>query len=798
MHKIYLFWMLCLPFLVKAQTNFNLTQVANLSYPVDLSNIWGYTAPNGMGTEYALVGTFDGTSIVSLANPASPVEVAFIDGSNSIWRELKVWNNYCYVVADNTRDGILIIDLANLPNSTTHQFYKPLLTVNGQTDTLITGHTLYVEGDYLYVSGSNLNSGGVLIFDIAANPTAPVYLGTASNNEYAHDCYVRGDTLWTADIYAGNFSVYNVSDKTNPIFLANHPTPNNFTHNIWISGDGRTLFTTDEVRDAYVGAYDVSDLSNIVELDRYRSRGTATVGVIPHNVHVLNDFVVTSYYTDGVIVLDGSRPQNMIEVARFDTYNGTNVGFFGDWGVYPYFSSGLMIISDMNTGLHILQPNYQRACWLEGVISEQGTGNLIFNASVQIQSNNINESTDLQGEYRTGTGVAGVYNVLISKAGYQSFATTAQLVSGQVTILNASLVPLAPFTYNAQVLELNNNNPIANAEILLESANGLYQFSTQSDANGNFSINNFYSENYDITIGHWGHQTIVASEGITNSSPNGLFFLEKGYKDEFELDLGWTANNIGATSGDWQRCEPYLPAVYNQMGLMTTPAGDIAGDIGSHCFLTDNNENGQAGAADVDNGVCELISPNMDLSAYNNAYLYFNYWLVNETGTGAANDTLVVTVSNGTNTVEVARLLASNYRWSPLQEFNLSDFIPLSNNMSVSFVISDTGVVRNLVEAGVDNFQITDNRLTNVNEATIIDNQLFAYPNPFYNDFQIAIHNNSQNNPTLQVFNPLGQLIESINISPQATNLRLGQNWPVGIYILKMGNQSQKMIKINP
>ena len=142
---------------------------------------------------------------------------------------------------------------------------------------------------------------------------------------------VRGDTLWGAAIYNGEFSVVDVSDKSNPVLLATQSTPNNFTHNCWISDDGNTLFTTDEVSGAYVTSYDVSNLNDIEELDRIQAWSSST-NVIPHNTHVNGDFLITSYYTDGVSVVDASHPSNLIEVAYYDTsdeFSGS--GFNGAW-----------------------------------------------------------------------------------------------------------------------------------------------------------------------------------------------------------------------------------------------------------------------------------------------------------------------------------------------------------------------------------------------------------------------------------------------------------------------------------
>jgi hypothetical protein len=118
-----------------------------------------------------------------------------------------------------------------------------------------------------------------MIFDLNSNPENPTLLGNYSGS-YFHDGMVRGDTLWGGAIYNGVFSVVDVSNPSSPTLMATEPTPNSFTHNCWISDDGNTVFTTDEVSGAYVTAYDVSNLNNIEELDRIQAWSDDTT-VIP-------------------------------------------------------------------------------------------------------------------------------------------------------------------------------------------------------------------------------------------------------------------------------------------------------------------------------------------------------------------------------------------------------------------------------------------------------------------------------------------------------------------------------------
>ena len=39
----------------------------------------------------------------------------------------------------------------------------------------------------------------------------------------------------------------------------------------------------------------------------------------------------------------------MVQVAYYDSYSGSGNGFDGCWGTYPYFPSGIIISSDINS-----------------------------------------------------------------------------------------------------------------------------------------------------------------------------------------------------------------------------------------------------------------------------------------------------------------------------------------------------------------------------------------------------------------------------------------------------------------
>jgi hypothetical protein len=173
---------------------------------------------------------------------------------------------------------------------------------------------------------------------------------------YLHDGYVRKDTLYGAALWE-DIQVIGVALPSQPTTFGRFATPNSFAHNCWLSDDGNTLYTTDEVSNGFVAAYDINDLSNVSE--RFRNRPQAGTGVIPHNAHVDGNHLVTSYYTFGCHVLDVEFPDLPVLAAYYDTSpNFTGNGFNGAWGAYPYLPSGRVLVNDIETGLWVLEAEY--------------------------------------------------------------------------------------------------------------------------------------------------------------------------------------------------------------------------------------------------------------------------------------------------------------------------------------------------------------------------------------------------------------------------------------------------------
>lgn len=428
-----------------AQSNLNVQFRSQLPYGsnVDLANIWGYV--DSLGNEYALVGAQTGLSIVDVTNPSNPVQKFFVPGTNSFWREVQVWGKYAYVTTEGCCNGLQIVDLSKLPASVNSRFWTGTGSVAGAVGRI---HSIHIRDGFAYLNGSQLFGGATLIVSLA-DPWNPVYLGNtqmslSGNQRYVHDCFVRNDTLWGAHIYAGFFSVINISNKAAPVLINTQNTPGNFTHNVWMPDNGRgLLFTTDEVSNSYLASYDVTNTGNITFLDRLQ--GTPGSGSIIHNTCIRNNYAINSYYKDGITIVDVSRPDNLITIGRYDTYTqGAGNGFNGAWGVYPFLPSGNILVSDIDNGLFVLTPSYNRACYLEGMVRDSCTGLLLYNTTVTITGGTHHaELSKLNGIYKTGTALQGVYDVVFTKTGYQALTVkNVYLQNGVLTALDVKLIPM--------------------------------------------------------------------------------------------------------------------------------------------------------------------------------------------------------------------------------------------------------------------------------------------------------------------------------------------------------------------
>ena len=805
MKKGYYFFSLMLTFsIATAQEDFMLSEISVTEFTQQGSDVWGYVDADGI--EYAIVGDNTGTRIYSLADHANPALITRIPGVSSTWRDIKIYENFLYIVADREDDGLLIVDMID-PQNPVHKFWKPDLsfTVDGvsNTATLERCHNAYIDeaSGFLYLVGcQNPLPRGMLIFDLNNDPWNPVYVNWAYNG-YTHDLYVRNDTAYTADL-SGGFGVFDLKDKLNPIELARINTTSNFTHNIWLSDDGDYAFTTDETGFAFIDAYDISDLTNIELLDTYRPEETKEEGVIPHNVFYYKGYLVMSYYTDGIKIIDARKPENMVEVGAYDTYLGASGGFAGCWGAYPYLPSENILASNLSgpSGLFVLGPTYQRASYLEGVVTDAQNGDPIIAASITITGARPNSSSsDGTGEYRTGLGAAGTYMVHYSHPYYFAQTHEVDISTAMTTIKDVQLQRKPESEITFVCVDEATSAGIEDVQILI--SNDTINYSLQTDANG-IVTEKILDENFDVLVAGWGHR----HESKFNTNYTGKdtiwFEMEEGYQDHFFADLGWRTRNTATVNGHWERSDPF--ALYRGNGDQTTPDDDIDYDLGNFAYIT-GNQFGTATQSDVDNGYVELSSPSMDLSGYTNPVMRYNMWFYNNGNNN--NDTLNVYLNIAdTNMILIDQytFLDNTAEWSDLiLKFPL-DYTTDLDNVQLVLYAEDKQGEGDVLEVCFDNFDVVEEAdILGTEDILYTEISIEAFPNPFQNSISVNYQiDNFKNAATLKIFNAVGTLVETQTIKQKNGILFAGAELPSGIYFMHIESQSkigvsQKIIKID-
>jgi len=349
--------------------------------PSFANDIWGWTDPLD-GGEYVVIGRFASTEFVDVSDPEHPVWLGTLPtaAGENFWGAVKVYGNHAYIVKDFAgAHGLQVFDLTQL-----RDVENPPVTFAATNHYTGFGNSHNVavneETGFLYAVGSTTDipgftpcDGGLHMLDLA-DPASPAFVGCYAQDGYVHDtqCVVyRGpdtehqgkEICLNSNAYAGTISIVDVTDKAAPVRLANETYDGAvFAHQGWLTEDQAFFLVDDELDERDFGhgsrtyVWDVRDLDAPFLVGDYTSDLLST----DHNLFIRGDRVFEANYSSGLRVLrHGDLDQlELEEIAFFDTYPvhdevGTN---FGPWSVYPFFESGIVVVSDILLGLFVLQP----------------------------------------------------------------------------------------------------------------------------------------------------------------------------------------------------------------------------------------------------------------------------------------------------------------------------------------------------------------------------------------------------------------------------------------------------------
>jgi len=345
-----------------------------------VNDMWGWTDPS-TGVEYALVGLSNGTAFVSLEDPAHPRWLGTLPTRSfaATWRDLKVYRDHVFVVADVVSHGMQVFDLTRLRNVAGPQSFGPDAEYAGpglgagSGFFLTDAHNIALDEEtgYAYVVGSNTCSGGLHMVDVR-DPRRPRFAGCSAATGYIHDteCVVyRGpDARYQGHELCFNsnadaFSIHDVTDKRSPSVLARTTYPGlGYVHQGWLTDDQRFFLLDDELDELRFGHPTRTYVWDVRSLDTPRLVGwhDSTSPATDHNLYVRGHYVYQANYLAGLRILEMVQIENAVlsEVAYFDTTpDQEEVGFGGGaWNVYPFFASGLVLVTSIGEGLFVLRP----------------------------------------------------------------------------------------------------------------------------------------------------------------------------------------------------------------------------------------------------------------------------------------------------------------------------------------------------------------------------------------------------------------------------------------------------------
>lgn len=291
----------------------------------EANDIWGWTDSQS-GDEYAIVGQTNGTVFVNISDPVNPVVVGRLpseSGFSSLWRDIKVFNDHAFIVADNNPDhGMQVFDLRKL-NSVTE------MPAEFEADAVYNGvssaHNVVINESkgFAYIvgatgAGNSCGQGGLHIVDIR-NPKNPQFAGCFDVDGYTHDAqcvvYNGPDSDYQGQEICFNanentITIANVEDKSSTFLIAKSGYPSSeYAHQGWLTEDHDYFLSNDELDEARLGfstrtlVWDVRDLDNPVLINQYFSERST----IDHNLYVKGDKVFQSNYTSGLVILDIDR-----------------------------------------------------------------------------------------------------------------------------------------------------------------------------------------------------------------------------------------------------------------------------------------------------------------------------------------------------------------------------------------------------------------------------------------------------------------------------------------------------------
>lgn len=450
----------------------------------EANDIWGWTDTLS-GREFAIIGRVFGTSFIEITDPANPVFIGELDTHGrfgSPWRDIKVYADHAFIVSEASRHGMQVFDLRQLLNVVaTPVVFEETAHYRG----FGSAHNIVINEDtgFAYGVGTDKCSGGLEMVDIS-NPLNPTDAGCFASDGYTHDaqCVVytgpdvdyQGSEICMAS-NEDTLTIVDVTNKNNPVQISRTSYAGaEYTHQGWFTEDQKYFLLDDELDEKNIGHNTLTRVFNVSNLDAPELLGeyNSDNHAIDHNQYVKGNYVYQANYRAGLRILDISdvANANLNEVAYFDIYPDDDAAEFNAaWSNYPYFDSGMVVVSGIEQGLYVLRPNLGG-----GTTDNPPTVELTSPANGDVVSGSVSitaSATDDMGVQQVEFIADGQTIDIATTAPYSTIWNTVNLDAGEYVISAMATDTMDQSTSDSITLIVDNGG-VVDSEIHIGDLDG--------------------------------------------------------------------------------------------------------------------------------------------------------------------------------------------------------------------------------------------------------------------------------------------------------------------------------------
>jgi len=390
----------------------------------------------------AVMGSYNcrGAWIFDISNPDAPVQTAWYNpGGNQQFLEAVVVGNRAYFGAGGNVGGGGGVHIVDISNPAAPILLGRVTSANGGGyDTI---HEMVVSGNYLYENSNSTGNLPLKVIDIS-NPAAPRLVRniTVNNSGWVHAMTIKGDRMFTSGFYGtGLTEIYDISniESIPPRLLGQVVTGSN-THSNWVSEDGNWLYVAREFIDGDLRVYNITNAASPQLTKVIKASDLNINAICPHNPMVKDNKLYVAWYQGGVQVFDLTNPGDPKRIGQYDTFspafneeaartaedslklefedevcnsaallnNNVPSSYDGNWTAFPLLGSDKVLLSDLTSGLYVVDASRATAAPRNKVADFDGDGKTDFSRFTGASGAWTIENSSNGANVSTGFGIA--------------------------------------------------------------------------------------------------------------------------------------------------------------------------------------------------------------------------------------------------------------------------------------------------------------------------------------------------------------------------------------------------------